>query len=78
MTNNVFKAKNVNVESFEGISGSEVESGFEQWKKQNPESVILDISYACGLSPVKESSEGRIFRLYVITIAYATEPKVKG
>ncbi|MBA7632274.1 hypothetical protein ES703_39817 [subsurface metagenome] len=78
MITNVYKAKNVNVESFQELSGPEVESKFEQWKKQNSECTILDISYACCMSPVKDSYEGRIFSLYVITIAYATESKGKG
>ena len=74
MSGNAHKAKDVSVKSFEDRSRSAVEYGFEQWKQENPECLILDICYRAYMSPVYDSSDGRIFTLYTITIAYAEEP----
>jgi hypothetical protein len=74
MSANAYKAKDISVKSFEDTSRSAVEYDFEQWKQDNPECWVLDICYRAYMSPVYDSSDGRIFTLYTITIAYANEP----
>jgi len=75
MSTGNIKAEDVSVESFEDTDSHKVEGDFEQWKKRNPDAVILDISYRSCMSPVHDSPSGQIFSLYTITIAYAKHQK---
>ena len=71
MLDSPIEAKNVSVKSFEDTTTYTVENRFDRWKVENPDCVILDISYRSWMDPVHYAVGWQMFRLYIITLVYA-------